>query len=103
MPDRYRQILVDGLIGAYDLSADLSVQAHIAQVLARVGIERVVIDPGTKFDAKVCEAVSTMGTDDPSQYSRVAETIRPGWVGTGTVLRPPQVAVWISSGAGDWR
>lgn len=89
-------LLVNGLIGAYDLSANAAVQTYIAQVLARVGVERTEAAPGAAFDPSVHEAVSTVTTEDSACYRRVAQTLRPGWRRLGAVLRAPQVSVWVA-------
>ncbi len=92
---RSMDILVSGLIGVYDLSADTAVQTQIAQILARVGVERIEVLPGTEFDPSRFEAVSTVVSTDPADRRRVAQTLRPGWQSTGAVLRSPQVSVWV--------
>jgi GrpE len=97
--DRRFEIAVDGLIGAYDLSANAAVQTHIAQVLARVGVERVVVQSGVPFDPSLCEAVSTVVTEDPARFQHVVEMVRPGWRQTDAVLRSPQVSVWVAAPA----
>jgi GrpE len=94
--ERSFEIAVNGLIGAYDLSANPAVQSYITQVLARVGVQHVEVPPGTSFDPVVHEAVSTIATDEPDRVNRVAATLRPGWRGSNEVLRPPQVSVWIA-------
>jgi hypothetical protein len=98
--ERSLEIVVIGLIGAYDLSASAAVQAHIAQVLARVGVDRVEVPSGEVFDPSVCEAVSTVVTAEPQRDRRVAETLRPGWRRSGAVLRSPQVSVWVADPSG---
>lgn len=99
--ERSLEILVNGLIGAYDLSANVAVQTHIAQVLARVGVERMEVPAGAAFDPSVYEAVSTVATADPQRYRRVAETLRPGWRRSDAVLRSPQVSVWVADPSGS--
>jgi hypothetical protein len=89
-------ILVSGLIGVYDLSTSSAVQTEIAQVLARVNVERVEVLPGTAFDPSRFEAVSTVMSGDPTHHQRVAQTLRPGWRGVDAVLRSPQVSVWVA-------
>jgi len=89
-------LLVNGLIGVYDLSANGAVQTYIAQVLARVGVERTEAAPGAAFDPSIHEAVSTVTTEDSASLRRVAQTLRPGWRRLGVVLRPPQVSVWVA-------
>jgi hypothetical protein len=94
--ERNFEITVNGLIGAYDLSPNAALQTHIAQVLARVGVARIEVPSGTVFDPSVCEAISTMKTDDQHLHRRVSETLRPGWRRPDEVLRSPQVSVWIA-------
>jgi molecular chaperone GrpE (heat shock protein) len=94
--ERGFEIAVNGLIGAYDLSPNAALQTHIAQVLARIGVDRVEVPSGTVFDPSACEAISTVATDDPSLYQRVSETLRPGWRRPDAVLRSPQVSVWVA-------
>lgn len=94
--NRGDEVLVRGLIGVYDVSGNAAVQAHVTQVLSRVGVQRVVVDSGATFDPSVYEAVSTATTDDPDKVQKVIETIRPGWQRPRMVLRPPQVAVWVA-------
>ena len=94
--ERDFEIVVNGLIGAYDLSANVAVQAHIAQVLGRVGVERVEVPSGAAFDPSIYEAVSTVATDDPQRFQRVAATLRPGWRRVDAILRSPQVSVWVA-------
>lgn len=94
--ERSFEIAVNGLIGAYDLSPNSALQTHIAQVLARVGVDRIEVPAGSVFDPSVCEAISTVTTNDHDLYQRVSETLRPGWRGRDAILRPPQVAVWVA-------
>lgn len=94
--ERSFEIAVNGLIGAYDLSPNSALQTHIAQVLARVGVDRIEVPSGSVFDPSVCEAISTVATEDNDLYQRVSETLRPGWRGRDAILRPPQVAVWVA-------
>ncbi|MGK2882662.1 MAG: nucleotide exchange factor GrpE [Mycobacterium sp.] len=92
---------MQGLIGAFDVSQDQAVQAHVAQVLQRSGIEKVVVPSGVLFDPASYEAVSTVITSDRSKAKRVAETIRPGWKGPTGMLRSAQVAVWVAEQRSD--
>jgi hypothetical protein len=94
--ERSFEIAVNGLIGAYDLSPNSALQTHIAQVLARVGVDRMEVPSGAVFDPSVCEAISTVATDDAHLYQRVSETLRPGWRRMDAVLRSPQVSVWVA-------
>ena len=94
--ERSFEIAVNGLIGAYDLSPNPALQTHITQVLARVGVHRIEVAAGEVFDPSLCEAISTVATEEQDLYQRVSETLRPGWRGRDAVLRPPQVAVWIA-------
>ena len=94
--ERSFEIAVNGLIGAYDLSPNPALQTHIAQVLARIGVDRIDVPPGAMFDPSACEAISTESTDDPSLNQRVSETLRPGWRRLDAVLRSPQVSVWVA-------
>jgi hypothetical protein len=94
--ERRLDIAVHGLIGAFDLSASVAVQAHITQVLARVGVYHMGVESGSVFDPSVCEAVSTVVTEDPDRVGRVAQMVRPGWRRPDAVLRFPQVSVWIT-------
>jgi hypothetical protein len=97
--ERSLEIAVNGLIGAYDLSPNAALQSHIVQVLARVGVDRMEVPSGAAFDPSVCEAISTVATDDPSLFQRVSETLRPGWRRPDAVLRSPQVSVWVADPA----
>lgn len=92
---------MQGLIGAYDVSRDEAVQAHVVQVLQRNGIERVTVPTGVLFDPASYEAVSTVHTADPGKIKRVAETIRPGWKGPNGLVRSAQVAVWVAEQGPD--
>jgi GrpE len=101
--ERSFEIAVNGLIGAYDLSTNAALQAHIAQVLERVGVDCVEVPSGAAFDPSRYEAVSTVATDDPSRHQRVVETLRPGWRRHDAVLRFPQVSVWVADPAASGR
>jgi hypothetical protein len=94
--ERSFEIAVNGLIGAYDLSPNAALQTHIAQVLARVGVDRIDVPSGAVFDPAVCEAISTVATQDQHLYQRVSKTLRPGWRRPDEVLRSPQVSVWVA-------
>ena len=94
--ERSFEVAVNGLIGAYDLSPNPALQTHIAQVLARIGVDRMEVPSGSVFDPSVCDAISTVTTDDPHLYQRVSETLRPGWRRPDAVLRSPQVSVWVA-------
>jgi hypothetical protein len=94
--ERRLDIAVDGLIGAYDLSASVGVQVHVTQVLARVGVRHIAVESGSLFDPSAYEAVSTVLTEDPDRVARVAQMVRPGWRRPDAVLRFPQVSVWIA-------
>jgi hypothetical protein len=97
--ERSFEIAVNGLIGAYDLSPNPGLQTHIAQVLARVGVQLIEVPSGSVFDPSVCEAISTVATEDHHLYQRVSEMLRPGWRLPDAVLRPPQVSVWVADPA----
>lgn len=92
---------MQGLIGAYDVAHDEAVQAHVAQVLQRNGIEKVIVPTGVLFDPASYEAVSTEKTSDPAKIKRVATTVRPGWKGSTGMVRAAQVAVWVAEQGSD--
>lgn len=92
---------MQGLIGAYDLAHDEAVQAHVAQVLQRNGIEKIVVPTGVQFDPASYEAVSTEATSDPAKIKRVSSTVRPGWKGSTGMVRSAQVAVWVAEQGAD--
>lgn len=93
------RVLIDGLIGTYDLTDDGALRAHIAQVLRRVGVERDVVAVGAVFDPTVHHAVATEPTGIRVRNHRVIKTIRPGWSCGRIVIRAPEVAVWTVAAA----
>lgn len=93
--------MVSGLIGAYDLATSESMQAHVVQVLKRAGVQEMAVNSGAAFDPSISDAQARVPTDDPARYQRVAYTIRPGWQQSGTVIRAPQVAIWVPKPPGS--
>lgn len=90
--------LVQGLIGAHDMSVSEAVRAHIEQVLLRAGVQRIDAAQGEQFNPGEQEAVALVRPEDPGQEQLVAAVIRPGWRSQDRVLRPPQVEVWSDRG-----
>ena len=87
--------LVMGLIGVHDLAAGHpAIEAHVEQVLRRVGVHPIVCETGTTFDPATHEAVDTAPPEDGSDGGEVATTVRPGWSDGATLFRPVEVVVW---------
>jgi molecular chaperone GrpE len=61
------------------------------QVLARAGVERMVVKPGDTFDPGYHEAVEVRAGDAPQDV--VVDVVRAGYLHDGAVLRPAQVIV----------
>lgn len=91
--DGSRSRLVAAIIDAIDLVSSDAVKASLAQDLAAVGVERIVVTPGTPFDPTVHRGVDATDAPDQQQDGLVARTDRVGWADRGTVLRPPEVVV----------
>lgn len=86
--------LVRGLIGAFDISAEESVRAHVEQALNGVGVEIVAPSRGTVFDPHVHQCVDTSPAAGAEEDNRIAGIVRPGWRSRdGYEFRQPQVVV----------
>jgi molecular chaperone GrpE len=60
--------------------------------LERHGVERTVFD-GREFDPNVAEAIRTDPVDSPDLDGKVTQTLRPGYLLGGQVIRAARVAV----------
>lgn len=91
-----RERLLGLIFYAWDRARSPGVTQHLADGLARCGIE--VIDPvGQAFDASEHHAVGVEITDDPTLVGMIAETEQVGFHDSdGTVLREPMVVVYRS-------
>ena len=96
-PDR-EETLVNGIIGAHDLTASAAVRAHLTEVLRRVGVAEIPVPTATRFDPRMHEAVATVVARSAADDRLVAEVVRPGWIRNDQVLRIPQVAVQVWDG-----
>lgn len=86
--------LVNALIGVHDLGDGVTARERISEELAQVGVRRVDVAPGTRFDSAHHKAVQRIDTVDPAQSNTVAALVRPGWSAATGVLRFPEVAVY---------
>ena len=67
--------------------------SRLLRDLARIGVEAQIPD-GTPFDAAAHDAVGTEPTPPGAHDQTVAETIFPGFIDRGRVLRRPQVVIY---------
>lgn len=93
------RLLIDGLIGTYDMVRSAAVRSYIETVLSRVGIERLDIAPCEPFDSTVHEAVGRETTEEGSLLGCIADTVRTGWREGNQPIRIPQVRVFTRDNA----
>lgn len=87
-------VLLQALIGAYDLSSSEVVRAHIQKSLRAVGITPITADPGDPFDVSLHNGVAGVVAPSPELISRIARVRRQGWQSDAGVLRPVDVEVY---------
>ena len=67
--------------------------SRLLRDLARIGVEAQIPD-GIPFDAAAHDAVGTEPTPPGAHDQTVAETVFPGFIDRGRVLRRPQVVIY---------
>jgi molecular chaperone GrpE (heat shock protein) len=65
---------------------------QLGKVLEKEGVTS--LEENDKFDYERQQIVSTKVTDDPEKNDIVAETIRPGYLFNGTIVRPQEVIIY---------
>jgi molecular chaperone GrpE len=74
-----------------------AVYQRLGKVLAREGL--TPLEKDGPYDESCQEVVATQATDEADRHHVVAETVRPGYLLNGGVLRPQQVVVYVFEGA----
>jgi hypothetical protein len=92
--DREYEDLVQGIIGAYDLSDSDVVRAHVEKTLRGVGITVITPTLGEPFDFALHNGVSAVAPPSPDLGFHVAKVLRPGWQSASGVVRPADVEVF---------
>lgn len=93
-PDPDRGALIEALIEVADEVSSGAVRTAIVQRLAAVGVEAIVVEAGTPFDASRHRGIHAEQATSAEQADTVVAMERPGWVDRGKVLRPPEVVVY---------
>lgn len=70
-----------------------AVYRRLGQALEREGVTPV--EKAGPYDESCQEVVATQPTSDARQHHQVAESVRPGYLVSGAVLRPEQVVVYV--------
>lgn len=91
---QHYKILLQALVGTYDLSSSDVVRAHVQKSLRAVGITPITPDPGDPFDVGLHNGVAGVAAPSPSLVFRIARVLRPGWRSDDGVLRPAEVEVY---------
>ncbi|KSZ57021.1 co-chaperone GrpE [Rhodococcus pyridinivorans KG-16] len=86
---------IDELIAAADVAADGPERAAATARLADLGVERLAVEPGTRFDPSRHRAVAVTPAAAPAEENLVAAMIRPGWCHEGQILRYVEVRVQV--------
>ena len=87
-------VLLQALIGTYDLSSSEVVRAHVQKSLRAVGVTPIPADPGDPFDLGQHNGVAGVVAPSPELISRIARVRRQGWQSDAGVLRPADVEVY---------
>jgi molecular chaperone GrpE (heat shock protein) len=69
----------------------------IRKVLEKEGVTS--LEENDKFDYERQQIVSTKVTDDPQKNDIVAETVRPGYIFNGSIIRPQEVIIYTKATA----
>ena len=86
---------IDEMIAAADVAAEGPERAAATARLADLGVERLTVEPGTRFDPSRHRAVAVTPAVAPAEANRVAAMIRPGWCHEGQILRYVEVRVQV--------
>jgi hypothetical protein len=89
-----RRCLVRLCLDLHDATERPALRERIARTLADAGVTAIV-PLGDVFDPDHDEAVTTVVTDDPSLFGRVASVERAGFRDGDQLLRPAEVAVYV--------
>ncbi|MFK0733025.1 MAG: nucleotide exchange factor GrpE [Gloeotrichia echinulata GP01] len=65
---------------------------QLGKVLEKEGVTS--LQENDKFDYERQQIVSTKVTDDPEKNDIVAETVRPGYIFNGSIIRPQEVIIY---------
>jgi molecular chaperone GrpE (heat shock protein) len=66
---------------------------QLGQILEKEGV--ISLEEIGKFDYERQQIISTRVTDDPEKNEMVCETVRPGYLFNGSVVRPQEVIIYI--------
>ncbi|WYL96945.1 MAG: nucleotide exchange factor GrpE [Gloeotrichia echinulata IR180] len=70
---------------------------QLGKVLEKEGVTS--LEENDKFDYERQQIVSTKVTDDPQKNDIVAETVRPGYIFNGSIIRPQEVIIYTKATA----
>lgn len=90
--DDYRRALRHAGPEAPDGAGLLLILKRFEEGLTRLGLEEMKTEPGTDFDPEVHEALLTSPSGDYPE-GQIVETLEPGYLLDGVMLRPGKVAV----------
>ncbi|MDQ1058391.1 hypothetical protein QFZ23_002292 [Arthrobacter globiformis] len=87
-------VLLQALMGTYDLSSSEIVRAHVQKSLRTVGVTPITPTLGEPFDLELHNGVAGVTAPSPYLVFRVARVLRPGWRTDDAVLRLADVEVY---------
>ena len=67
------------------------IRAQLEDILAKNGLERIIVSVGQPFDSSLQEAIASIESDKPS--GSVAEEVEKGYLLNGKLIRPARVKV----------
>ena len=67
------------------------IRAQLEDILAKNGLERIIVSVGQPFDPSLQEAIASIESDKPS--GSVAEEVEKGYLLNGKLIRPARVKV----------
>ncbi len=88
--------------GEPDAAGLLLILKRFEDILTQLGLEEQRAEPGKEFDPELYEAVLTFPSEKVPE-GRILQTIEPGYVFHGRLLRPSKVSVSSGPATGDER
>jgi molecular chaperone GrpE (heat shock protein) len=88
--------MAEALVDLLDVVPTESLRYRVGRALSEAGVAEFRAD-GEVFDPVRHHVVEVEWTDDPTQDSRVARTLRPGFAEAAGVVRAADVLVYRSS------
>lgn len=86
---------IEGLITAADIATAEHERAEAIRALASLGVVRVEVATGTRFDPARHRAVAVAPAPTPDRVRTIAEMVRPGWRSNARMVRYVEVKVFV--------